>query len=202
MQYQRVNAVITTRCYTWFPFVRKIPFILLAGGWLGVLHITAYFPLEINTTVPDGFEQCCRHPVDPRCFTGHCSGNNTKQLPPPSPIAVPLSLSFLLLHPIIFKQSSANTLFYYIQPYEKALGKKPNCYELICCILFFLFVLTILHCFRLLCSLGGSSFMHSFALLLSNLPLELLFGSYMSPLPSPTILFHFKSFFFASSNLV
>lgn len=37
--------------------------------------------------------------------------------------------------------------------------------------------------------------MHSFALLLSNLPLELLFGSCMHPLLSPTILFHFKSFF-------
>lgn len=37
--------------------------------------------------------------------------------------------------------------------------------------------------------------MHSFALLLSNLRSELLFGSRTHPLLSPTILFHFKSFF-------
>ena len=195
MQYQRASTVVTTRCYTPFSFVRKIAFILPAGRWLVILYITAYFPLEINTAIPGHFEERCRYPADPGCFTGHRSGNNMKQFCSPGPIAVPPSLSFLLLRPIIFRQSSANTLFYYIQSCENALGKKPDRSELICCIFFFLFVLTILHCFGLLHSLGGLSFMHAFALLLSNLPSELLFGSGTHPLPSPTILFHFKSFF-------
>lgn len=76
------------------------------------------------------------------------------------------------------------------------LARNPTALNLFVLFLFFsFFILTILYCFRLLCSLGGSSFVHSFTLLLSNLPLELLFGSRTHPLLSPTILFHFKSFF-------
>lgn len=101
-----------------------------------------------------------------------------------------------LLCAIISRQSSANSLFYYIPPREKKLLASnlttPNLF-----VAFFsppplslLFALTILHCLGLLRSLGVSGFVHSSALVLSDLSAWLLTRTLFR---LQTILFHFTS---------
>lgn len=100
-----------------------------------------------------------------------------------------------LLCAIISRQSSANSLFYYIPPREKKLLASnlttPNLF-----VAFFLpplsllFALTILHCLGLLRSLGVSGFVHSSALVLSDLSAWLLARTLFR---LQTILFHFTS---------
>lgn len=93
--------------------------------------------------------------------------------------------------PSSWGRSPANSLFYYIPPCEKKKNKKLLARNLTTRNLFvalFFSALTILHCLGLLRSLGVSGFVHSFALVLSELSAWLLARTLSS---LQAILFHF-----------